>query len=55
MYSGTYTEQFGWDARDPSCDMRDAVLIRDEDVQVGDAVGSANSLRMSLRLWGLLL
>ena len=39
----------------PSCDMRDAVLIRDgEDVQVGDAVGSANSLRTPLRLRGLL-
>ena len=38
-----------------SYDIRDAGLIRDgEDVQVGDAVGSANSLRTSLRLWGLL-
>jgi hypothetical protein len=54
VYSGTYTEEFGWDARGPSCDMPDAVLIRDEDVRVGDAVGSANFLRTSLRLWGLL-
>lgn len=29
--------EFGWDAPDPSCDVRDAALIRDgEDVMVGD-------------------
>ncbi len=30
-------DEFGWDAPDPSCDVRDAALIRDgEDVEVGD-------------------
>ncbi len=48
-------DEFGWDPPQASCDVRQAALIRDgEDVRVGDAVGSANSLRMSSRLWGSL-